>query len=132
MRTIIAMAAVLLCFAAASCKELAESHMTEMARMRDSVFQKYPSVAAITINIQDNKRLIFTLGSRKLAKAGEAERKQMAADLAAMALRMLGKDSGIEEQKLIITPNERNDEAEPADGIVTTFNIDSLEKATMH
>jgi len=45
---------------------------------------------------------------------------------------MFGKDSGIEEEKLIITPNERNDQAEPADGVVTIFNIDSLERTISH
>lgn len=109
-----------------SCKEVAESHMKEMVQMRDSVFKNYPSVAAVTINVQDNKRIIFTFGSRKLAGAGEAQRQQMAAELGAMTLRMFGKNSGIEEEKLIITPDEQNDQAEPADGIVTTFNIDSL------
>lgn len=115
-----------------SCKEVAESHMAEMAQMRDSVFKSYPSVAAVTINVQDNKRILFTFGSRKLAAASEAQRQQMAAALGAMTLRMFGKDSGIEEEKLIITPNERNDQAEPADGVVTTFNIDSLERTTLH
>lgn len=116
-----------------SCKDRSGiSHMEQMTVMKDSIFSAYPSVAGITINVQNGDLLVITLGSGKLAAASEAERRKIAGELGAMTLRLFGKDSGIEKEKLIITPNEHNTEAEPADGLVTHFNIDSLEDATFH
>lgn len=115
----------------ASCKELSEtSHMEEMTKMKDSIFSVYPSVASITINVRDRKQLLITLGSEKLAKSTDTERRQVADELAAMTLRIFGKDSGIEEEKVIITADEKNTAAEPAGALVSVISIDSLEKAT--
>lgn len=116
--------------AMASCRDIGAEHMQGMMHMRDSIFSSYPTVAAVTINIRDDRLLIITLGSSDLAQYGEAERQKIASDLGAMAVRLFGKKSGLKSEKLIITPNERNDIAEPTDGVVTTFSIDSLERST--
>ena len=112
------------------CKEGGSgSHMQQMSDMKDSIFKDYPTVAAVTINIQDERLLVVTLGSKRLAVKSADDRQKMAGDVAAMAIRLLGKNSGVQQEKLIITPNERNDQAEPADGLVSSYNVDSLQKA---
>lgn len=116
-----------------SCKEFSEaSHMEEMTKMKDSIFNAYPAVTSITINVRDGKQLLVTLGSEKLAKATDADRQQMTSQLGAMTVRIFGKDSGIKEEKVIITADEKNTAPEPADGLVSVISIDSLEKAMTH
>ena len=118
--------------ALAACNDFKdENHMQKMAAMKDSIFKAHPSVASITLNVQDNKLFIITLGSKKLAKSTDAERQMLAGDLGAMTLRLFGKDNGISKEKLIITPNEMNDQAEPTDGVITALDMDSLQKATV-
>jgi len=120
---------VVAAFAFTSCKDVGEAHMQGMMHMRDSIFNHYPTVAAVTINIRDDRLLIITLGSSDLARASETDRRQMATDLGEMAVRLFGKNSGLKKEQLIITPDERNQVAEPTDGVITTISIDSLEKA---
>lgn len=107
-------------------------NMAGMNRMKDSIFSYSTTAAAVTINIQDGKMLIITLGDPTLYAADEATRQQTAADLGAMALRVLGPESGIDKGKLIVTPNETNQEAEPKDGIVTPIDIVALRHAAAH
>ena len=114
-------------FGAAACNPMSDaSHMQEMSAMKDSIFKAYPNVGAVTINIQDRELLIVTLGSKGLSRVDGTRRTAIAGNIGAMALRMMGSNSGLKREKLILTPNERNDVAEPADGVVTALSLDSL------
>lgn len=117
----------LLVIAFSACKEADEStHMAKMDEMKDSIFKAYPTVAAVTMNVQNETLLIITLGDKHLYKATDAGKQKTAIDLGLMTLRIFGNDNSFNKGKLIVTPNERNDKAEPEDGIVTMINIDSL------
>jgi hypothetical protein len=112
----------------ASCNTDA-GNMTQMNVLKDSVLNHYPTVASVAINVQDNSMLVITLGDAELYKATAEQKQKIALELGQMALRIFGKQSRLEKGKLIVTQDERNDKAEPVDGIVTAINIDSLRKA---
>ena len=104
-------------------------NMAQMNVLKDSVLAYYPSVASITVNVQDNSSLIITLGDAELYKATPEEKQKTALTIGQMALRIFDKRSHLEQGKLIVTQDERNNKAEPADGITTMINMDSLRKA---
>lgn len=105
-------------------------NMTQMNILKDSVLQYYPTVSSITVNVEDNTSIIITLGDAELYKAVPEEKQKTASAIGQMALRIFGKQSHLEKAKLIVTQDEKNNKAEPADGIATIINIDSLRKAS--
>ena len=128
----LALPAIALLIATASCRDFSgESHMQQMSAMKDSIFKIYPHVASVLMNVQ-NQALLVTLGSKSMAAYSTDQRQKLANELGAMTLRLFGKDKSPEQEKLIITPNERNDLAEPGDGVTTVINMDSLQKAMNH
>lgn len=103
--------------------ETEAGNMAGMNQMKDSVFQMIPTTAAVTINVRDNRLLIVTLGDASLYQASEAQRQKTATELGALARRIFGKDSKLEKARLIVTANETNQQAEPADGLSTEITL---------
>ena len=111
-----------------SCKD-ETSYMPQEAQMKDSIFKAYPTtVASIWIHVTDKTQIDIVLGGRKLYATGAAQKQQMANELGFMALRIFGKDSYLKTGKLVITKDEQNSVDNPADGISTNINLDSLTK----
>lgn len=108
---------------AASCDNASNSHMAEIAQMRDSIFERYPTVAAVTINLEDNKLLIVTLGDASMASASDEDRRKVAVAIGQLSKTVFGPESHIEQGKLIVTKDEHNSLPEPADGIVTEMPV---------
>jgi len=106
-----------------------EGNMKVMTQMKDSISTNYPTVASIIINVQNDDNLIIALGSEDLYGADEMKRQQIANNIAAMALRLFGKDNKLEHGKIIVTKNEMNQEAEPSNGLVSQMDFVSARKA---
>lgn len=100
-----------------------EGNMVKMNQMKDSIFAAYPTIAAVTINVQNGNNLVIALGSEDLYKAGDAERQKVADEMSEMAGRIFGKENKLEHGKIMVTKNEMNQEAEPADALVNTMNL---------
>jgi uncharacterized lipoprotein len=98
-------------------------NMANMDKMKDSVFQMIPTTAAVTLNVQNDRLLLITLGDASLYKASAEERRKTATELGAMTRRIFGKESRLQKAKLIVTADEKNQQAEPADGIVTEIDL---------
>lgn len=111
-----------------SCRN-SEGNMKVMNQMKDSIFAANPTVASIIINVQNNDNLVIALGSEDLYGADEMKRQQIANNIAAMALRLFGKDNKLEHGKIIVTKNEMNQEAEPSNGLVSQMDFVSARKA---
>lgn len=105
-----------------------EGNMKVMAQMKDSIFATNPRIASIIINVQNNDNLVIALGSEDLYGADELKRQQVANNIAAMALRLFGKDNKLEHGKIIVTKNEMNQEAEPSNGLVSQMDFVSAKK----
>ena len=104
--------------------------MPQMEALRDSIFKAYPNtVAAIKVDVKGATDLHIVLGGGELFKTAADKRQQMANDVGLMAVRIFGRDSYIKTARLVITKDERNTSDEPADGIVSGINVDSLKKS---
>jgi hypothetical protein len=106
-----------------------EGNMQTMNQMKDSIFAAYPSIAAVTLNVQNDNTLIIAVGSQDLYAADEVQRQQVANEMAAMALRLFGKESKLEHGKIMVTQNEMNQEAEPKDALVSQMDFVSAKRA---
>ncbi len=99
-------------------------NMNEMKIVQDSIFAQYPMVAAVTVNVLDDKELIIALGSSELYLSHNTDAKQqMAQDLGAMVLRIFGHDTKLEKATLLITANEQNKEPQPEDAQKFTIDL---------
>ena len=106
-----------------------KDHTAEMEHMKEQIFKDYPSTESISIKIDHSTAMIIVLGNKQLYKATDAKKHQTANDLGILAIESLGKDNGIETGTLILTNDGRNESFTPADGLTTTINMDSLNKA---
>jgi hypothetical protein len=119
--------AVSVCFW--SCKEGGEQYLQQKADLRDSIFAAYPTtVASITIELKTETELNVILGGDQLYKSTPTQQQKMAGEVGSMALRIFGKDNYLKTGKLTLTKDERNLSTEPADGVSTNINLDSLKK----
>lgn len=98
-------------------------NMAHMNQMKDSVFAAFPTVAAVTINVQNDNVLLVTVGSQDLYQSDAATRQHVADDMAAMAKRIFGSKSKLETGKLLVTHDEMNQAAEPADALVSPMDL---------
>lgn len=110
-------------FAGLSSCENGGGNMTRMNEMKDSIFAAYPDIAAVTINVQNNNHLLIAIGSQSLYDKDASDKQHVANELAAMAMRIFGKNNKIETGRIIVTANETNQDPEPADGISTDMDI---------
>lgn len=104
-------------------------NMKTMAIMKDSIFAAYPTVAAVVVNVQNDNNLVIAIGSQDLYSADDVKRQQVANDMAAMALRLFGKENKLEHGKILVTNNEMNQEAEPSDALVSQMDFVSAKRA---
>lgn len=100
-----------------------EGNMQTMNQMKDSIFAVYPSIAAVTINVQNDNNLVIAVGSQDLYAADDASRQKVADEMTAMATRLFGKDCKLKHGKMLVTKNELNQEAEPADALVSPMTF---------
>jgi hypothetical protein len=100
-----------------------EGNMQTMNQMKDSIFAAYPTIAAVTINVQNDNNLVIAVGSEELYAADDMKRQQVADEMTAMAIRLFGKDSKLEHGKMMVTKNEMNQEPEPADALVSPMTF---------
>ena len=112
---------------AVSCSNNA-GNMTKMAEMKDSIFAAYPTVAAVTINIENDNELVIALGSQDLYTQDEVKRQAVANEMGAMAIRLFGKDNKLEHGKILVTQNEMNQEPSPAGALVSQMDFVTLKK----
>ncbi|GAA4452702.1 hypothetical protein [Rurimicrobium arvi] len=101
-----------------------ESNMKSMSAMKDSVFAAYPQVASVTVNVENGSDLQIALGSEALYNADPAERRQVAGELTAMALRIFGKEAHLHSGRVLVTRNETNQEAEPKNALMEPMNFE--------
>lgn len=98
-------------------------NMAQMNQMKDSVFAAFPTVAAVTINVQNDNVLLIAVGSQDLYQADAATRQHIADEMAAMAKRIFGKKSKLETGKMMVTHDEMNQSAEPADALISPMDL---------
>jgi hypothetical protein len=115
-RTIIA--ALITIFTMNSCSS-GTGNMAQMNQLKDSIFAAYPTVAAVTVNVQNDNNLLIAVGSEDLYRADAAQRQLIADEMASMALRIFGDKSKLEHGKMLVTRNEMNQDAEPTDALVS-------------
>lgn len=120
--------AVTTLFFAASCSNNA-GNMTKMAEMKDSIFAAYPTVAAVTINVENDNELVIALGSQDLYVQDEVKRQSVADEMGAMAIRLFGKDNKLEHGKILVTQNEANQDPAPANALVSQMDFVTLKRA---
>jgi hypothetical protein len=122
---ILPFASLVLLSVMSACQDEA-SYMPQIEQMKDSIFNAYPTVGAITIKVEDKTNLKVVLGDERLYGAAAEARQKEANELGLMAIRIFGKDSHLRAGALIVTKDMKNNSEKPADGIVTPINIDSL------
>lgn len=105
------------------CKDDA-SYMPQIEQMKDSVFNTYPTVGAITIKVENRSFLKVVLGDANLYKAGPEVKQKEANELGLMASRIFGKGNELRTGTLIVTKDVKNSSEQPADGIATPINIE--------
>lgn len=120
--------AIVIIAISASCSN-SEGNMKTMNQMKDSIFAAYPTVAAVVVNVQNDNNLVIALGSEDLYAADEYKRQQLANEMAAMAIRLFGKDNKLEHGKIMVTKNEMNQEAEPSDALVSQMDFVTAKRA---
>lgn len=98
-------------------------NMAQMNQMKDSVFAAFPTVAAVTINVQNDNVLLVAIGSQDLYQADATTRQHVADEMAAMAKRIFGKKSKLETGKMMVTHDEMNQAAEPADALISPMDF---------
>ena len=111
-----------------SCNDEEVSRMPQMEQLKDSVFARYPTVRAVTVNVRHGNTLIFALGDPDLYKKPETYRDKMGRELGQLAISVMGNDNGLDKARMIVTPNTRNMDAEPKDGLTTEIDLKSLAK----
>lgn len=121
------LAIAVMLFFAASCGTN-EGNMTTMGIMKDSIFAAYPTIAAVTINVENDNNLIIAIGSQDYYGADEYARQKLAAELAQMANRLFGKDNKLEHGKIMVTANEMNNEPQPADALVSQMDFVTIKR----
>lgn len=100
-----------------------EGNMAQMNQLKDSIFAAYPTVAAVTVNVQNDNHLIIAVGSEDLYAADAAKRQGIADEMGAMAQRIFGGKGKLEHGKMLVTRNEMNQDAEPADALVSEMTL---------
>lgn len=98
-------------------------NMAQMNQLKDSIFAAYPTVAAVTVNVQNDNHLIIAVGSEDLYAADAAKRQGVADEMGAMAQRIFGEKGKLEHGKMLVTRNEMNQDAEPADALVSEMTF---------
>jgi hypothetical protein len=132
-----------------ACSDGEADNMQHIETMRDSIFKTFPTVAGITIRVNDGQHLHITVGDAHLYGASDAVKQQEANQMGLMAIRIFSKnnkqnenkmqqmlqrifgngDNTLHDGKLTITKNEHTEEEDPADGITININLDSLRKS---
>jgi hypothetical protein len=98
-------------------------NMAQMNQMKDSVFAAFPTVAAVTINVQNDNVLLVAIGSQDLYQADAATRQHVADEMAAIAKRIFGEQRKLETGKMMVTHDEMNQSAEPADALISPMDL---------
>lgn len=106
-----------------------EGNMKTMAQLKDSIWAAYPTVAAVLVNVENDNNLVITLGSQDLYAQDEVKRQAVADNIGAMAIRLFGKDNKLEHGKILVTQNEANQEAAPANALVSQMDFVTLKRA---
>ncbi len=106
-----------------------EGNMKTMAQLKDSIWAAYPTVAAVLVNVENDNNLVITLGSQDLYAQDELKRQAVADNIGAMAIRLFGKDNKLEHGKILVTQNEANQEAAPANALVSQMDFVTLKRA---
>lgn len=146
---IIAFVMVAISVLTSSCGDVDEANMRHIEAMRDTIFKTFPTVASITIRVEDAENLHVTLGDAHLYAASDNAKKKEANKIGRMALGIFGKKEPqkgndfmamlrrrifgggnmLQNGKLTITKNEHTEEEYPADGISVDINLDSLRQS---
>lgn len=109
--------------AMAGCKDDA-SYMPQIEQMRDSVFNVYPTVGAVTIKVEHGTVLKVVLGDASLYTAAADVKQKEANELGAMAKRIFGKGNELSSGTLIVTNDVRNGSESPADGVAVPIKME--------
>jgi hypothetical protein len=125
--TVLIVAVIMIAFA--SCKDTEASDVQHIEEMKDTIFKTFPTVVGITIRVEESSQLYVTIGDAHLYKADDVARQKEANRIGVIALHIFGKDNELEKGKLTVTKNEHTEEENPADGITTNINLDSLRKS---
>lgn len=132
-----------------SCSDEEASNMRHIEAIRDSIFKTFPTVASITIRVEDAENLHVTVGDAHLYAADDNAKKNVANKIGRMALgifgkkepqketsfmamlkhRIFGDGNMLQNGKLTVTKNEHTEEEYPADGISVNINLDSLRQS---
>lgn len=129
--TIRVFGAVLALFFFSACST-ESGNMAHMNQMKDSVFARYANIASVTINVENDNDLLVAVGSEDLYLADEATRQRVANEMTAMAMRIFGEKNKLEQGKLLVTKNEMNQDAQPADALVSTMDFKTAHGAVKH
>jgi len=119
---------VLLVIAGMSACNDEETDSQNVQQLYDSIGVYYPTAQAIRINPLDRENLIVVLGDLSLYNAQPEVRQSAATKIGSIAMGLWGKHSYLKKGSLVITRDVRNEKNDPADGITTPINIDSLRK----
>lgn len=129
MKKILPAAAYCIFLIASGCKEAPESNMLYIEQMKDSIFKAYPTVASVTIEVNDDNKLAITVGDKHLFQKDDAKRQQTALEMGAMALRIFPKNSDLAKGELIISDDEKSVNIDKNAAKISAINIDSLRKS---
>jgi len=116
-------------FLISSCEE-EKSNMPYIQQMKDTIFAGYPTVAGVTIDVQESTMLEVVLKDASLYNKTDADRQKVATSIGMMALRIFGKDNKLERGELLVSKDMPSGEIIPDDAKKTNINIDSLKKVT--
>jgi len=110
--------------AMSSCKNMDEGENPNNQVFQDSIFNKYSNGGEIIVQLQYQTNLSTTFWNKEMFNANDEDRKTKAFEIAAMALRIYGKDNTLEKLKVIVTKDKQSPQK------TVTINLDSLKKAT--
>src|SRR4051812_33780171 len=79
--------------------------------IHDSLVNVLPTWQALKVEIDDNKTdMLIVVGDASLYKASDEVKKQKAAEVAQMVLRIYGPNNYLEKGKFIVTANIKNED----------------------
>lgn len=111
-----------------SCKEGVDNS-GKTTILHDSMANVLPNWQSLKIKVSDEQdEMLIVVGDVSLYKASPEERLRKVDEVGTMVLRIYGKENQLRKGQLIVTKDARNESWEPADGILTPIDFESLKK----
>jgi hypothetical protein len=97
------------------------SDMASIKRMEDTLFKTYPTMAGVSVEVNEHHELNVVVRSAQLYSTDGENQQKVASEIGAMAQNVFGTNNELDKGQVTFTKDERSTDMKPADG--KTFPI---------